>query len=92
LDDVSGLTFSRDPDILKVNDVFDDLARIDPRRAEIAELKYFGGYGIEEIALITGIPSGTVKRHWATAKAFIKQQLDGQSNSASREPSAEVTR
>ncbi len=38
----------------------------------------------EEIARITGIPSGTVKRHWATAKAFIKQQLDRQFNSASR--------
>jgi RNA polymerase sigma factor (TIGR02999 family) len=84
LDDVPGLTFSRDPDILKVNEVFDDLARIDPRRAEIAELKYFGGHSIEEIARITGIPSGTVKRHWATAKAFIKNQLDGQSGSASR--------
>jgi RNA polymerase sigma factor (TIGR02999 family) len=76
LEDVPGLTFSHDPDLLKVNEVFDDLARIDPRRAEIAELKYFSGYGIEEIARITGIPRGTVKRHWATAKAFIKHQLD----------------
>lgn len=75
LQDVPGLTLNADPSILKVNEIMHDLARIDPRHAQIAELKYFGGFGIEEIAAITGIPAGTVKRHWATAKAFIKHQL-----------------
>jgi RNA polymerase sigma factor (TIGR02999 family) len=75
LEEVPGLTFNRDADLLRVNEVLDDLARIDPRRAEIAVLKYFGGYGIEEIARITGISAGTVKRQWATAKAFIRLQL-----------------
>lgn len=78
LQDVPGLTINSDPSILKVNEIMNDLARIDQRRARIAELKYFGGFGIEEIAAITGIPAGTVKRHWATAKAFIKHQLSHQ--------------
>jgi DNA-directed RNA polymerase specialized sigma24 family protein len=68
-----------------------DLARIDPRRAEIAELKYFGGFGIEEIARITGIPGSTVKRHWATAKTFIKHQLgDPRNRTADAANSAET--
>src|SRR5262245_2927871 len=75
LQDLPGLTLNDNPRILTVDEILNDLARIDPRRASIAELKYFGGFGIEEIAGITGIPAGTVKRHWATAKAFIKQQL-----------------
>ena len=73
LQDLPGLRIN--PAILQINEAMLDLARIDPRRAEIAELKYFGGYKIEEIAAITGIPGGTVRRYWATARAFIRQQL-----------------
>jgi len=76
LENALGLTINDNPNLLSVDEIMNDLARIDPRRAEIAELKYFGGFGIEEIAAITGIPGGTVKRHWATAKAFIKHQLN----------------
>lgn len=76
LQDVPGLTLHADPSILRVNEIMQDLARIDPRRAEVAELKFFGGYKIEEIARITGISIATVKRHWASAKAFIKHQLN----------------
>lgn len=83
LQDLPGLTLNADPIIIKVNEIMNDLARIDPRRAEIAELKYFGGFRIEEIAAITGIPAGTVKRHWATAKAFIKHQLEYQPGASS---------
>ncbi len=74
-EDVPGLTLNADPGILRVNELLLDLAKIDERRALIVELRYFGGFKIEEIAEITGIPLGTVKRHWATAKAFIKLQL-----------------
>ncbi len=75
LEDVPGLTINTDPSILEVNNLLESLYQIDPRRALIVELRYFGGYKIEEIAEITGIPLGTVKRHWASAKAFFKLQL-----------------
>lgn len=75
LEDVPGLTVNADPSILEVNRLLDSLAEIDPRRAEIVQLRYFGGCKIEEIAEITKIPLGTVKRHWASAKAFFKLQL-----------------
>ncbi len=75
LDDIPGLTIQTDPSILKVNDILNDLAKIDARLVLIVELRYFGGFKIEEISEITGIPVGSVKRYWATAKAFIKLQL-----------------
>lgn len=78
LQDLPGLTINNNPGVLTVAEIMNDLARIDPRRAEIAELKYFGGFGIEEIAAITGFSVSAVKRHWATAKAFIKHQLSYQ--------------
>lgn len=75
IEDVPGLTLNADPSILEVNQLLENLAEIDPRRALIVELRYFGGYKIEEIAQITGIPIGTVKRQWASAKAFFKLRL-----------------
>lgn len=75
LDDVPGLAFSAWPELLKINEILYDLEKIDPKRAEIVVLRYFGGYQIDEIARLTGIPAGTVKRHWASAKAFIKLQM-----------------
>ncbi len=75
IEDIPGLTIQTDPSILKVNDILNDLTKIDERLALIVELRYFGGFKIEEISEITSIPVGTVKRHWATAKAFIKLQL-----------------
>ncbi len=74
LDDVPGLQFGAWPELLRVNEILYDLEKIDPRRAEIVVLRYFGGYQIEEIARLTGLSAGTVKRYWATAKAFIKLQ------------------
>lgn len=76
IEDLPGLTLNADPSILEVNKLLDQLASIDARRALIVELRYFGGYKIEEIAQITGISIGTVKRQWASAKAFFKLQLE----------------
>ncbi|MEK7832359.1 MAG: sigma-70 family RNA polymerase sigma factor, partial [Acidobacteriota bacterium] len=75
VEDIPGLTIQADPSILKVNDILNDLAKIDPRLALIVELRYFGGFKIEEISQITNIPVGSVKRYWSEAKAFIKLQL-----------------
>lgn len=75
IEDVPGLTLNVDPSILEVNRLLEEFAKIDPRRALIVELRYFGGYKIEEVAQITGIPLGTVKRQWASAKSFFKLQL-----------------
>lgn len=75
LDDIPGLNIQSDPSILKVNDILNDLAKIDARLALIVELRYFGGFKIEEISQITGIPVGSVKRYWSEAKAFIRFQL-----------------
>jgi RNA polymerase sigma factor (sigma-70 family) len=70
--------------LLRLDEILYDLEKIDPQRAEIVVLRYFGGYTLDEIAGLTGLPAGTVKRRWATAKAFIKTQLDLTGGSAAR--------
>ena len=76
LDDVPGLQLIDKTSLLRVDELLHDLAKIDERRAMIVELRYFGGFEIKEVAEITGIPLGTVKRHWAAAKAFVKLQFN----------------
>ncbi|MGE3472587.1 MAG: ECF-type sigma factor [Vicinamibacterales bacterium] len=47
------------------------LEALDPRQARIVELRYFTGLSIEETAALLDISTGTVKREWATARAWL---------------------
>lgn len=51
------------------------LATIDEKRAEIVELRYFGGLTLEEIAEVTGTSDSTVKRSWRAARAWLADAL-----------------
>lgn len=53
------------------------LAEIDPERARLVELRYFGGLTIEEVADVTGTSPATVKRRWALARAWLADALRG---------------
>ena len=52
------------------------LANLDPARAEIVELRYFGGLTLEEIAEVTGASPSTVKRSWRAARAWLLDTLN----------------
>ena len=58
-----------------VDDALSELEKLDPRQAEIVELRFFGGLTIEEIAKVLKISPATVKREWATAKLWLHRQL-----------------
>lgn len=54
-----------------------DLARLSERQARVVELRYFGGLSIEETGEALGISPMTVKRDWATARAWLYRELSG---------------
>lgn len=54
-----------------------DLARLNERQARVVELRYFGGLNIEETAEVLGVSAMTVKRDWATARAWLYRELSG---------------
>jgi RNA polymerase sigma factor (TIGR02999 family) len=62
-------------DVLALNDALERLAKLDPDQARIVELRYFAGLTIEETAEATGVSPATVKREWATARAWLKREL-----------------
>ncbi|MEM7353947.1 MAG: sigma-70 family RNA polymerase sigma factor [Acidobacteriota bacterium] len=62
-------------DVLGVHDALKTLATLDPRKAQMVELRFFGGLGIEETAECLHVSPGTVMRDWTLAKAWLKRQL-----------------
>jgi RNA polymerase sigma-70 factor (ECF subfamily) len=62
-------------DVTALDAALRDLERLDPRQGQIVELRFFGGLTVAEIASAMGISSATVKREWATAKLWLRNQL-----------------
>jgi RNA polymerase sigma factor (TIGR02999 family) len=58
-------------DILQLHEALERLAEIDPQRAELVELRYFGGLTIEETAELLGSSPATVKRNWDVARGWL---------------------
>ncbi len=62
-----------DPDAL--DEALTQLARLDPRQAEVVELRYIVGLTIDETADVLGIAPATVKRDWTVARAWLYDAL-----------------
>lgn len=62
-------------DVEALDEALDKLASIDARQAHIVELRYFSGMTIEEIAIAIGVSTGTVKRDWTVARAWLFAEL-----------------
>lgn len=73
-----------DVDVLALDEALSKLAALDPELARIVELRYFGGLTVEETAEATGTSPATVKRHWALARAWLKQALEGRAPDSAR--------
>lgn len=67
----------RCPDLIALDAVLENLSVVDPRKAKIVELRFFGGLKNGEIAQHLGIGEATVGREWRKAKAWLYDQLDG---------------
>ncbi len=62
-------------DLLELDAALTKLASKDPQQAKVVELRYFAGCSIAETANTLGISEATVKRDWASAKAWLMHQL-----------------
>ena len=64
-------------DLLDLEEALLDLARLDPRKARVVELRVFAGTSIEETAACLGVSHMTVSRDWQMAKAWLIVRLRG---------------
>jgi RNA polymerase sigma factor (TIGR02999 family) len=65
----------RPSQMIALDEALENLAKIDPRRSRVVELRFFGGLNNEEIASVLGVHSNTVLRDWTLARAWLKTQL-----------------
>jgi RNA polymerase sigma factor (TIGR02999 family) len=61
--------------ILKVHEALEDLEKADPRLAQVAQMRYFGGYSEQEIADTLGVTERTVQRDWEKARLILAAAL-----------------
>ena len=68
---------SADPlsDVVAIHEALDDLAERDPRKAQIVELRFFGGLTLDEIAEVVGVAPITVSREWTKARAWLRREM-----------------
>ena len=66
-----------DPDLIALDDAMDALARIDPRKVQVVEMRFFGGLSVEETAEVLKVSTITVKRDWRAAKVWLYRELTG---------------
>lgn len=75
LDDIDVPASAPGADLLAVDDALQMLASEDPRKAQVVELRFFGGLSIEETAEALGISVRTVHTDWALARAWLYRTL-----------------
>ena len=69
-------------EVLALDEALNALARIDPRKSRLVELRYFGGLTSEEAAEALGVSVDTAKRDWRMARAWLLGELTGKVDSA----------
>jgi RNA polymerase sigma factor (TIGR02999 family) len=61
--------------LLALDDALNALARLDPRKSRVAEMRFFGGLSVEETAEALSVSQVTVMRDWRFAKAWLRREL-----------------
>lgn len=64
-------------DVTALDEALERLFKLEPQWGTIVELRFFGGYGEEEIATLLGLTPRTVRRHWRMAKAWLRNEIEG---------------
>lgn len=80
LDEAASLENTGNTDLVALDRAMNALARIDPRKVQVVEMRFFGGLNVEETAEVLKISTVTVKRDWRAAKLWLYRELTGESN------------
>ena len=70
----------RDADLVSLDEAMNTLAQFDARKAQVVEMRFFGGLSVDETAEVLKVSSVTVMRDWSTAKAWLYRELAGGAN------------
>jgi RNA polymerase sigma factor (TIGR02999 family) len=71
------------PEVLAVDDALNALGKVDPRKSQVVELRFFGGLSVEETAEVLKVSPDTVVRDWRLAKAWLRREVSKEKLSGS---------
>jgi RNA polymerase sigma-70 factor, ECF subfamily len=75
LEDAAVMTHARAAELVALDEALERLAKLDPRKSRVVELRYFGGLSLEETAAVLEISIMTVRRDWRAAKAWLYKAI-----------------
>ena len=64
-----------DEDLLALDEALDKLAEIDPPKAQLVKLRYFGGLTMSDTAKALGLSLATTERYWVYARAWLHRHI-----------------
>jgi RNA polymerase sigma-70 factor, ECF subfamily len=74
------ITTSRDGDILALNEILEELQKLDERQAKIVEMRFFGGMTVPEVADVLGLSTRTIENEWKMCRAWLRKSLEKNSS------------
>jgi len=77
LDEAALVSPEESKEIVDLHEALERLATLDSRKAQVVELKYFGGLNYDEMAEVLKISPVTVRRDWRFARAWLYKELHG---------------
>ena len=77
-DEAVAISAAPPTDFVALDDAMHALARFDPRKAQVVEMRFFGGLSVEETAEVLKVSPVTVMRDWSTAKSWLYRELAGE--------------
>ncbi len=83
LEEVGVYRKERAADLVALDDALDALTRIDERKSQVVELRFFSGLSLEETAEVLKVSTDTVMRDWRLAKAWLLRELSGEKSDES---------
>ena len=69
-----------DLDFVALDDALNALARVDPRKVQVVEMRFFGGLSVDETAAVLKVSPVTVRRDWSSAKVWLHRELTGRTD------------
>lgn len=75
LDEALTVSEERAAELVALDDALKELAKVDRRKSQVVELRYFGGLSVEETAEVLKVSPVTVMRDWSMAKAWLHREL-----------------
>lgn len=70
------------PDLVLLDDALHELAKIDKRKSDVVELRFFGGLSVKNAASVLGVSEETVKRDWRLAKLWLLREMSAENRDA----------